>query len=469
MLGDVMHSKWFSAGLSLALVSLAATVAHPASAAPSARTAAAANSDWSGFYVGVNGGYGVASDPMTTTFTPATNGGYQLGLGPEGWLGGGQIGYNSQFGRWILGVEADAQASGLKDSICFDACKPTISFNVEQKLPWFATVRGRIGYAAGSVLLYGTGGMAFATVKTSPYQVDAGSVSSGSFSDFRTGWTVGGGIESALSDGWSAKFEYLYMDFGRISHSLPDAYSGAAHPETYAFEIRQQLVRLGLNYHFGAHRGQTTFAASPAVNWSGFYVGGNFGYAIERTPTDTYSLVYGTSDQSPMTPRSVVGGVQAGANWQMRHWVLGVEADYQRTHQSESDCGTCLSNNSTNRGQTINWLATARGRVGYAFGQTLYYATGGLALTRVNADYFAIDGGPLASGNFSDTKTGWTLGCGVETALSGNWTAKAEYLFLDFGNITHLMPVVGSTDQAGFSSDIRDHVFRFGVNYHFGA
>lgn len=425
--------------------------------------------DWSGFYVGVNAGYGVGSSAMTTTFTPAIFGGYQLGMGPSGWLGGVQFGYNWQAGPWVLGVEGDLQAAALKDGICFDFCG-VLTFNVEQKLPWFATVRGRVGYAAGPVLLYGTAGAAFTTIKTSLTAIDGPTVSQ-SFNDARAGWTVGAGIETALSGGWSAKLEYLYMDFGSISHSIPDPFLGASNPNVFSFDVREQLVRLGLNYRFNARANEAAVAfAGPATNWTGFYVGGNLGGVAAHGSSATLSD-FGTSDQSTLNARSVAGGVQAGFNWQLAQWVLGAEFDYQAANLSQADCGSfCLPAQYRNLSSKMSWFATARGRIGYAVGPSLYYATGGAAMTRVSTDYVDYDSGTVfASGNFSDSRTGWALGGGIETALSGNWSAKAEYLYLDFGSITHMMPIKFFGGNEGFSAHISDHLFRLGVNYRFAG
>lgn len=424
--------------------------------------------DWSGFYVGMNAGYGVGSSSMTQSFTPATDGGYHLGVGPAGWLGGVQFGYNWQTGPWVFGAEADIQAAALKDGLCFDFCG-VLTYNVEQKLPWFATVRGRVGYAAGPVLLYGTAGAAFTTVKTSLTAINGATVSE-NFNDARAGWTVGAGIETALSGGWSAKLEYLYMDFGSISHSISDPFLGASNPNTFSFDVREQLVRVGLNYRFNGRANDAAVAfAGPSTNWTGFYVGGNLGGVAAHGSSTTLSD-FGISDQSTLNARSVAGGVQAGLNWQVAQWVFGAEVDYQFANLGQADCGSfCLPRQFRNLSTKMNWFATARGRIGYAAGPSLYYATGGAAITRVDSDYIDYDSTVFASGKFSDARTGWALGGGVETALSGNWSAKAEYLYLDFGSITHMMPIKFFGGNEGFSAHMRDHLFRFGVNYRFGG
>ena len=104
---------------------------------------------WSGFYIGVNGGYG-----WTANDGP---------LAPEGGFGGGQIGYNWQglfgYSPWVIGIEADIQGAGISDSVS------DVLGSQENSLNWFGTVRGRIGYAAGPALIYATGGFAYGEVQ----------------------------------------------------------------------------------------------------------------------------------------------------------------------------------------------------------------------------------------------------------------------------------------------------------------
>ena len=431
--------------------------------------------DWTGFYAGVNAGYGAASDPVKTSFTPAIFGSEQPVMAPAGWLGGAQLGYNFQAGRWVLGVEGDAQANALRQSsMCFDFCDPAITFRTAQELSWFATARARVGYAMGPALIYATGGAAFTNVRTSLTATFLPFANvTGTFNDARTGWVVGGGIEAALGGHWTAKVEYLYMDFGRISHALPDPFLGAAFPEIYAIDIREHVFRVGVNYLFndpGRGAAAGSFAAAdammpPAYNWTGFYVGGNLGAGVANGPA-TLGFDNVVSNQTNFAARSLNGGLQAGANRQTRNLVLGVEGDIQVNDQSQRDCfDFCLRDQSTDFGTRLPWFATLRGRAGYGAGPFLVYGTAGAALGSVETSYRRYHfGHTFASGIFSEVKSGWTAGGGIETALSEHWTAKAEYLYLDLGRVAHAMPdLVGGNAQ--FSTTIRDHIFRVGLNY----
>jgi outer membrane immunogenic protein len=175
---------------------------------------------WTGFYVGANAGYGWASTDS--------------GLSDmNGFVGGGQIGYNWQGASpLVLGIEADFQGTGQSRTDTVGA------FSLEQKLPWFGTVRGRIGYAFDRVMLYATGGLAYGDYKLTV----SGPGGSASDDATKTGWTVGGGVEWMFAPQWSTKLEYLYIDTGDRDVTLFGVpFTGRA---------KDNIVRVGLNYHF---------------------------------------------------------------------------------------------------------------------------------------------------------------------------------------------------------------------------
>jgi outer membrane immunogenic protein len=141
------------------------------------------------------------------------------------------------------------------------------SFNVTDRLNWFGTVRGRLGYVAGPALLYVTGGLAYGQVEREANV--AGNTLflggfSGSFDNTKTkvGWTVGGGLEAKLAGwfptwfgswtGWSAKAEYLYIDLGHFTDNLNETYTFAfpGAVRTVSGNIRENIFRIGLNYQF---------------------------------------------------------------------------------------------------------------------------------------------------------------------------------------------------------------------------
>lgn len=185
--------------------------------------------NWQGLYFGANAGYGWGNDNSAFYSGP---GGGAGSLNPDGWLAGGQIGYNVQFNWLVLGIEADLQSADISDTTALGFS------NVTTDIDWFSTVRGRIGYAAGPTLVYFTGGWAFADLNQS---LTSGGVSM-SNDDVASGYTVGGGIEWQFAPNWSLKTEYLYVDLGEQTLSGPSG--------TYTTDTDFHTVRAGVNFRF---------------------------------------------------------------------------------------------------------------------------------------------------------------------------------------------------------------------------
>ena len=180
--------------------------------------------DWSGFYVGLHGGYGWGRSqfdaPIDGTGT----------FDADGWLLGGLVGVNYQVGQTVFGLEADINWTDMNGSAACGA------FACETDVPWLGTVRGRLGYAVDRFLPYVTGGVAFG-------KVEANVPGIGSDSDTRVGWTAGVGAEYAFTDRMSWKTEYLYVDLG----SFDCAACGVPTPDV---DFKSHIVRTGLNLRF---------------------------------------------------------------------------------------------------------------------------------------------------------------------------------------------------------------------------
>lgn len=205
---------------------------------------------WTGFYIGGNVGGGWASAETDFSvggapFASATN-------NLNGVLGGVQLGYNWQTGPAVFGVETDFQFTGMQGTLTAPTCAAavcgvTTNASYSQKLPWFGTVRGRLGYAQDSWLVYGTGGYAYARLETEA-SASAGATSvSLSREETRSGWAVGAGVELAFARNWSARMEYLYVDLGRKDAVLAISGVPAIGEDS---RVTQNLVRLGVNYRF---------------------------------------------------------------------------------------------------------------------------------------------------------------------------------------------------------------------------
>jgi outer membrane immunogenic protein len=193
--------------------------------------------NWTGFYIGVNGGYG--GDRMDYDFTLLGVPG-NASLTSGGGFGGGQIGYNFQAGAWVFGIEADIQASDINGDVSVGI--GPLAASAGSKIDYFGTVRGRLGYAWDRILLYATGGYAYAHVDSS-FAVTAAPllVAAGSADTSHNGWVVGAGLEYAMTQNWTFKTEYQYLEWE--SKSLFGA--GALNVEPTA-----HTVRGGVNYKF---------------------------------------------------------------------------------------------------------------------------------------------------------------------------------------------------------------------------
>ena len=209
---------------------------------------------WTGLYIGLHAGYGWGNHDTELLDVDHKS---------DGFMGGGQIGYNYQFhNNVVLGIEADLTYSDVKsdETVFFALGGATSTTNIQHKLEYFATIRGRLGMAFGPALPYITGGAAYGSMESSASAVNAGfppgfnGTFSGSDTNGHWGWVAGAGLEYAFAPNLSAKIEYLYADLGSQSYlALP-----ALDPTARSHDITVQTVRLGLNYRFGG----TNFASS---------------------------------------------------------------------------------------------------------------------------------------------------------------------------------------------------------------
>jgi outer membrane immunogenic protein len=240
--------------------------------------------NWTGFYIGGNAGYSWGrSNTDVSFFNTVTGAPIVLPPGSitsssfdmNGGIAGGQAGYNWQTGNYVLGVEADIQWSGERGRAAYSCaatiaggvCLPGLTFlpagatgttlALSESLDWFGTVRGRAGVlVTPKVLLYGTGGLAYGSIKTSGvlsgFNPNGGVVAfAGSSSDTRVGWTVGAGAEAMITQNWTAKLEYLYMDLGRFNSATFTLAPGSLIGVNVSSNFTDHILRAGINYKFG--------------------------------------------------------------------------------------------------------------------------------------------------------------------------------------------------------------------------
>ena len=196
-------------------------------AMPTKAPAYVAAYNWTGMYVGVNGGGGFGH----STWSGATG---TSGFNTTGGVVGGTIGYNYQMNQAVFGLEGDIDWSNIHGST---TTAPCTTMSCETRNSWLGTARGRIGYAFDRFMPFVTGGAAFGDVKASP-------VGFAGVRDARVGWTLGGGLEAAIAGPWTAKVEYLYVDLGKTNCPV-----GSCAVSTDV-NFHTNLVRAGLNYRF---------------------------------------------------------------------------------------------------------------------------------------------------------------------------------------------------------------------------
>jgi outer membrane immunogenic protein len=203
--------------------------------------------DWTGAYVGAHVGYAWAN----TTINDLDD--YSFSLNPDelefdfdsdGIVGGVHVGYNWQSGQFVFGAEADIAATGIDNTIdnpMIPGSGETFATNID----WFGTLRGRLGYAVDRFLPFVSGGLAFGDIESS-YNDPLDGVVSAVASDVVFGWTIGAGAEYALTDRWSLRAEYLYVDLEDSRGTLIDG----SDEYRYDFDNDLHVVRLGASYNF---------------------------------------------------------------------------------------------------------------------------------------------------------------------------------------------------------------------------
>jgi outer membrane immunogenic protein len=221
---------------------------------------------WTGFYAGINGGYGWGTGDFNLVQCGCMNGGPDRGMtpmygkriastSPDGGFFGGQIGYNYQFGSFVLGLEGTLDWSGIKggDAWTMNGDPHTMSTD----LRWFATVGPRLGYALDRALFYVTGGAAWGDFKynhthdrvgMNQLMMNGPTMMSMSGSSTRAGWMIGAGVEYAFTNHITAKLEYNYIDFG--SHNQMFTQAGTPNFMIASVKDRVNLMKVGLNYKF---------------------------------------------------------------------------------------------------------------------------------------------------------------------------------------------------------------------------
>jgi outer membrane immunogenic protein len=427
-------------------------------------------------------------------------------------------GYDYQIGRAVVGLEADYNRSfGSNYSHIHENEYPGEGGTWSVRSDWTASIRGRLGYlVTDRALIYGTGGVAFTTVKVLAGVESDPSVNQdphwgniGIGGGTRVGWTAGAGIQYALDPNWSLRGEYRHSDYGKktLNYTTLMDGGGTGYVDT---NVTANLMSVGLSYKFGEH-GNTAadfpvkapVLRSPVASWTGFYVGGQIG--INNASTEASGFDTGGYDNHglgafpngaawgpltfPMAQTSA--GVFGGYDYQVSRFVLGLEADYNRLFGSHHS--HVMENEYPGTGGIwrigSDWNASIRGRLGYLVtDRALVYGTGGVAFTSVNVRA-GVESDPCLScfgladqtpawgdvGIGGGTRVGWTAGGGIQYALDSNWSLRGEYRYSDYGTKTlsyshgdkadfNIAPGTGHVD-----TKVTANLMSVGLSYKFGG
>lgn len=433
-------------------VALMVVASYPAAAQTSPVTIPAKDFGpvWTGFYVGAAFGAG-------GTFNRLDAGGPGLntnvhGSGQSGVLGSIYGGVDYQITqRGILGLMAEASYAGFNGSVSASAPGAFAQVNQNSGFGWAVLLRA--GFLADpATLLYFTGGYAGQIISTNGTATVPGGAASFSTNNTMNGWTFGPGFETMLTNRLSAKLEYRYSQFGRQTIGSTGV---SMEPSTHA-------IRAGLSWRFGglgAVESDQSFAGnSQPFNWTGVYLGGAIGGGMGFAQTKTFAGPVSTSFTSGS--QGLLGGFFAGADWQFSPQALvGVMADYtfqgiaggiNLTVPGGSAYATAEQNRQWSVMVRLGWLPVP---------STLLYAAGGYSQLNVHASAGASLAGVAAFAQRDTSFSGFTVGPGIETVVTGGWTTRLEYRFSQFEQ----------KDVApGVTYQPANHTIRAGISYKFG-
>jgi outer membrane immunogenic protein len=260
-------------------------------------------------------------------------------------------------------------------------------------------------------------------------------------------------------------------------------------------------LSLGTSAAFAAEKRVPAYAPppppAPVYTWSGCYVGGSAGYSTGSsqhfaTAGTTFNnpaigvanvIPAGTAITDSFDLSGFIGGFQGGCNWQWGVWVFGIEGDGSATNksgQSNEFPLTALPGGGAARNNWVSetqerWLVTARGRLGLSgwgwWGdKTMVYVTGGAAWAKIDAsEWLFAATGPIQRGHQeSNTRSGWTVGGGIEYAVGYGWSVKSEFLYVKFDDYTTFTTgpfAVGNVSPREVK--LEDYIWRAGLNYKF--
>ena len=394
--------------------------------------------DWSGCYIGVHGGGGIQYPSYTF-----------LNAGSA--IVGGQAGCNRQFGTLVVGIEAEGWWADYRSRGAFSQPGFSNQNTVRSHGGYDVALRG--GVAFDRSLFFGKLGVAWSRFDLS--RVRQTQRLGTEDEDISTNGLLSGvGLEYALSESLSAKFEYNYVSyFGRRLQidgigSLPD--------RSVTFSAVEHVVKVGVNYRIGGAPSLpmgvplVLTTAAPAYDWTGCYVGAQLGGG---------GLWY---DFGVHAHGGLLAGGQVGCNRQLDRVVIGVEGGGWWSNLQTRNQSATTTTTTTGKGKA-EWGAELALRAGIAQHRTLYYGKVGAAWSEFDLDQRSSNGN-FVRGN--PTHFGPLLGAGVEHAVTEKWTAKVEYNYIAYLAKDVRLETRNGTELRTLSGNA--HLIKGAVNYQLG-
>ncbi len=454
------------------------------------RAAAPAPWSWSGLYGGIHGGYGWGDNSYSfapgagfvNTFAPTIGGG-SFSSGMSGGIFGGHLGFNQQYGNLVVGLEGAFDWTGLNSLVTqpFTPLIVPMTATYRTDLEWAASITPRLGFSSQNWLFYVKGGLAAGQVNSDLYNTNA--PTRYQEREVHIGWTAGAGVEYALTPNWIVGLEYNYYDLGSQHYGVRSAPGLFGQRGAYDVDLTYSTVLARLSYKLnepGSAAGLVTKAPVAMSPWSGFYIGAHGGYGWgDATHVFTANSGNPAPDNGRFTQSSdggVLGG-HLGYNQQYGNWVIGLEGSFAWTGLQQSTVNPFAADGFpfpgfTDRYDTkLEWLASVTPRIGFASQNWLLYAKGGLAAARIENTYTSNSDPINIPYRERNSHVGWTVGAGVEYALTANWIAGVEYNYYDLGTQrnggTYTNPGFGATIQ--YESDVTLSTVLARLSYKFGS
>lgn len=446
--GNCNEQQVFGGGLNV----LRAGVSYHFAAAPDGYVEpdGGGGNGWSGFYAGGHVGAadtstGVHDEARDVTLTE----GVSMFTNGLDFAGGIHAGYNYAIRSAVIGIEADYTFTDSGFSRSMNIGEIFLSSQIDG----IASIRARLGLAAGNAHAYVTGGVAYVNGDIVASDDLADPDRTVSYDGFLA-LVSGAGVEAMVAPNVSVRGEYLFYTFDEKSEVCGDCGVDAVPADG---EIH--MARVGASYHFngaGAPAGHTG-----AADWSGFYLGGHAGLVDTTVGVrDERGILFGDrGTTSFVTTQDFGGGLHGGYNLQWGNAVAGIEVDYTFTDAGDNQE---IDNNSSFNNTRIDGFGSVRGRLGLAAGDALFYATGGVGWIDADVEAGRVTD-PDRRGRYDDF-IALVAGVGAEYRIGENMSLRGEYLYFGFDEKSDLCVDCGA-DAAYADGEL--HIFRGGISYHF--